>query len=162
MAGGGTGNDRSAALVRVGFAAQRSGDVRRAIRCYTLSLEDRPTAEAYTYRAWAYSFLGRWDDAVADCRKAIELAPDRGDAYNDLGAYLIEQGKHDEAVPWLESALAAPRYDTRAYPHFNLGRVFAARGELQRAAAAYRAALDERADFGPARAALADLESSLH
>jgi Tfp pilus assembly protein PilF len=161
MAGDVSRVDKAGALFRAGFAAQRSGDVRRAIRFYTLSIEDRPTAEAYTFRGWAFSFLRRWDDAIADCRKAIELAPERGNAYNDLGAYLIEQGKHDEAEPWFERALAAPHYDARVYPHFNLGRVFAARGELKRAAAAYRSALRERADFGPARAALGELESRL-
>lgn len=161
MAGDVTRGDRAAALFRAGFAAQRSGDVRRAIRFYTLSLEDRPTAEAYTFRGWAYSALRRWDDAIADCRKAIELAPDRGHAYNDLGAYLIEQGKPDEAVSWLERALAAPNYDARVYPHFNLGRIYEARGELLRAAASYRSALGERPDFGPAREALGEIEDRL-
>lgn len=161
MPGSLTRNDRAAALVRAGFSAQRGGDVRRAIRFYTLALEDHPTAEAYTFRGWAYSFLRCWDEAIADCRRAIELEPDRGNAYNDLGAYLIEQGQHDEAEPWLERALAAPNYDARAYPHFNLGRVYAARGELKRAAAAYRLALAERVDFAPARSALAEVEGEL-
>lgn len=161
MAGEATRGDRAAALFRAGFAAQQSGDVRRAIRFYTLSIEDRPTPEAYTFRGWAFSALRRWDDAIADCRKAIELAPDRGNAYNDLGAYLIEQGKPDEAVPWLELALAAPHYDSRVYPHFNLGRVHEARGELRHAAVAYRSALAERPDFAPAREALGEVETRL-
>jgi tetratricopeptide (TPR) repeat protein len=32
------------------------------------------------------------DDAIAECKKAVELDPDLGNPYNDIGAYLIEKG----------------------------------------------------------------------
>ena len=155
-------SQRAQALFRAAFSAQQGGDLERAIELYSLSIQDAPTAEAYTYRGWALSFQKKYEQAIADCMKAIECDPTLGNAYNDIGAYLIEQGKLDAAVPWLEKALGAPRYDARAYPHFNLGRVWASKGMLRRAADAYRNALRERPDFEAAKKALDDLEGMTH
>jgi Tfp pilus assembly protein PilF len=60
--------------------------------------------------------MGRIDDAIAECHRAIEIDPSFGNPYNDIGAYLIAKGELDEAVPWLEKAKTAPRYDPRHYP----------------------------------------------
>ena len=118
--------------------------VDNAIAAFTRSIELYPTAEAYTFRGWAYSFQGRVDDAIAECRRAIEIDPSYGNPYNDIGAYLIGQGRPDEAVPWLERATRAERYEARAFPWTNLGRIYAARGETGRAAECFRKALEER------------------
>ena len=59
------------------------------------------------FLGWTYSYQGRLDDAIPECQKAIEVDPEFGNPYNDIGAYLIEQQKHDEAIPWLERALQA-------------------------------------------------------
>lgn len=118
-----------------------------AVVVLTRSIELFPTAEAHTFRGWAYSFLGRVDDAIAECRRAIEVDPSFGNPYNDIGAYLIQQGKLDEAIPWLEQATRAARYDARAFPWANLGRIYAARGERTRAIACFRKALDEQPGY---------------
>src|SRR5208282_5322262 len=91
-------------------------DLERAVELYTKSIEVFPTAEAYTFRGWAFEGMGRIDDAIAQCRRAIEIDPAFGNPYNDIGAYLIAKGELDEAVPWLEKAKTAPRYDPRHYP----------------------------------------------
>jgi len=44
------------------------GDFNRAINLYTKSLGLYPTAEAYTFRGWAYGFQGRMDEAIAFAR----------------------------------------------------------------------------------------------
>ena len=118
-----------------------------AIVTLTRSLDLFPTAEAYTFRGWAYSHLGRVDDAIAECKRAIEIDPTFGNPYNDIGAYLIQQGKLDEAVPWLEQAIRAERYEARAFPWANLGRIYAARGDRTQAIACFRKALEERPGY---------------
>ena len=50
--------------------------------------------------------------------------PDFGNPYNDIGAYMIELGQFDEAIPWLQQAIEAPRYEPRHFPHYNLGRAY--------------------------------------
>jgi len=129
-----------------GTSKLMTGDVDEAIRLFTRSLELEPTAEAYTFRGWAYSFQGRLDDAIEECRKAIATDPDFGNPYNDIGCYLMQKGELDEAVPWLERAKAAPRYEPRHFPYLNLGRLHAARGDLAQAVEEFEGALRENPD----------------
>ena len=89
------------------YEKHMQGKVDEAIKLYQQSLEKCPTAEAHTFLGWAYSFKGRYDDAIAECKQAIDLDPDFGNPYNDIGAYLIEKGQYDDAVEWLEKAVVA-------------------------------------------------------
>src|SRR5438552_4302827 len=114
----------AAAYFRQAYEQQMAGEYQQAIEFYTRSIAAFPTAEAYTFRGWTYSFLGDYNRAIAECLEAIKVDPEFGNPYNDIGAYLIEQGKWREAIPWFEKAMAAKRYEARAYPHFNLGRVY--------------------------------------
>ena len=122
----------------------------KAVELYKKSIEAYPMAEAYTFLGWTYSFMGRIDDAIEECHRAIEVDPDFGNPYNDIGSYLLMKGQIDEAIPWLERALQAPRYQSYCYPHMNLGRVYEARREWIRAKTEYRKALDEDKDYTPA------------
>jgi Tfp pilus assembly protein PilF len=129
-----------------GTSKLMTGDVDEAIRLFTRSLELEPTAEAYTFRGWAYSFQGRLDDAIEECRKAIATDPAFGNPYNDIGCYLMQKGELGEAVPWLERAKTAPRYEPRHFPYLNLGRLHAARGDLAQAVEEFEGALRENPD----------------
>ena len=100
------------------------GDYQKAIELYSRSIETFATAEAYTFRGWTHSFLGDYQQAIEDCHRAIQVDPEFGNPYNDIGAYLIEQEKWDDAIPWFEKAIIAKRYEARCYPYFNLGRVY--------------------------------------
>jgi len=131
------------ALWEEGTARLFSGDAEEAIRLFTRSLELLPTAEAYTFRGWAYSFAGRFDDAIEECRKAIATDPAFGNPYNDIGCYLMQKGDLEQAVPWFEQAKKAPRYEPRHYPYLNLGRLHAARGDLAAAIEEFQGALSE-------------------
>ena len=130
-------------LWREGTARLLAGDLEEAVACFTRSLQAEPTAEAYTFRGWAYSFEGRLDDAIEECRKAIATDPSFGNPYNDIGCYLMEQGSWDQAIPWFEKAKEAPRYEPRHFPYLNLGRLRAARGETAEALAEFEGALRE-------------------
>jgi tetratricopeptide (TPR) repeat protein len=135
------GPDRALELWQEGAARLLAGELDEAIALFTRSLETRPTAEAYTFRGWAYSFAGRLDDAIVECQKAIATDPRFGNPYNDIGCYLMEQGRWDEAIPWFESAKRAARYEPRHFPYLNLGRLRAARGEVAEAIAEFEGAL---------------------
>ena len=131
----------AADLWRQGTAKLMAGDLEEAVHLFTRSLELKPSAEAYTFRGWAHSFEGRLDEAIEDCRKAIATDPTFGNPYNDIGCYLMEQGKNAEAVPWFEKAKSAPRYEPRHFPYLNLGRLYASRGEVAEALAEFEGAL---------------------
>ncbi len=132
-------------------------EMSRAIGLYSMSLDLCPTAEAYTFRGWAYNALGRVDDAIEECKRAIEVDPDFGNPYNDIGAYLIAKGELDDAIEWLEKAKTAPRYEPRHYPYINLGRLYAAKGMVVKSIEQFEQALE----FAPDAEAKVSIESAL-
>jgi len=116
--------ERAIELWQQAYARQMRKELDEAIELYQESLALFPTAEAHTFLGWTYSFQGRLDEAIAECRKAIALDPDFGNPYNDIGVYLIERGDLQGAIPRLEQAKRAPRYEPRHFPYLNLGRIY--------------------------------------
>lgn len=147
---------------RDAYEAQAQGDLLEAIELYQKSIEAFPTPEALTFLGWTLSFLGRYEEAIGFCKKAIHLDPNFGNPYNDIGAYLIELNKLDEAIPYLEKATQAPRYENHHYAYYNLGRVFEKKGMIRKAIVSYQKALEENAEYGIAEAALEKLKYALH
>jgi tetratricopeptide (TPR) repeat protein len=128
--------------LRSGYQAQVAGKLAEAERLYLRSIGLYPTAEAHTFLGWTYSFSERYDEAIAQCRKAIAVDPEFGNPYNDIGAYLIALGRPEEAIPWLEQATQAPRYEPRHFPWANLGRVYEALNKPDRALEHYVRAVE--------------------
>ena len=104
-------------LWREGTHRLLAGELEEAVDLFTRSLETEPTAEAYTFRGWAYSFAGRLPEAIEECRKAIATDPSFGNPYNDIGCYLMEQGdgrgdpvvrEGQEGAPVRAAALPVP------------------------------------------------------
>src|SRR5260370_42301090 len=128
--------------VQEAYQAQMGGDYARAVELYRDSLALYPTAEAHTFLGWTFHFQGKIQEAIAECKRAIEVDPDFGNPYNDIGAYLIGLERFDEAIPWLERATTAKRYEPRHFPYFNLGRAYLAKGMINRARELFQEALE--------------------
>lgn len=138
------------------------GQIQQAIELYTLSIGCYPTAEAFTFRGWAYSHDGRYDKAIEECMQAIELDPGYGNPYNDIGTYLIEIGEYDEAERWLLKALEVERYETPHFAHYNLGRVFERQGKWFEAIAEFKKAYADEPNFTVAAVAHIRLQARLN
>ena len=98
---------------------------------------------------------GRAADAIAACRKAIELKNDYPEAYNCLGNALHDAGYPDDAMSAYRAAIAL-RADYPE-PYNNLGNVLCEIGRRDEALEAYRQALSLRPDFAKAHANLGNL-----
>jgi Tfp pilus assembly protein PilF len=120
------------------YRLQMEGELDLAVDLYRKSIELCPTAEAHTFLGWTYHFQGKIDEAIAECKKAIRIDPTFGNPYNDIGAYLIERGEFDEAIEWLEQAIASARYDAYHYAWYNLGRVYVKKEMYSRARDCFR------------------------
>ncbi len=120
-------------LWQQGLKTQLDGNVDEAMSLYERSLQLHETAEAWTFLGWGLSFQGRLKEAIEACFRAIEIDQHLGNPYNDIGAYLAEQEREDEAILWFGRAKEAGRYDTPQFPYLNLARIFIARGLLGRA-----------------------------
>ncbi len=141
-------------LWQQGYVFHLFGEYEEAVRLFRKSIEAYPTAEGHTFLGWSLSKLGRIEEALAECKKAIPLDPDYGNPYNDIGVYLIELGRPDEAIPWLEKAMRAKRYCCYQFPHFNLGRILLNKGRTAEAKRSFERALAYDPDYLPARKAL--------
>lgn len=144
------------------YGSHMQGRLEEAITMYKKSIELYPTAEAHTFLGWAYSFYGRYEDAIEECKRAIEMDPEFGNPYNDIGAYLIEKGRLDEAIVWLEKAIAARRYENYCYPHYNLGRVYEQKGNWWKAYEAYHQSLTCNPDYTLAQKAMSRMAGMMN
>ena len=120
-------------LFERGYEAQAAGHFDEAVECYRRSLAIHPSAEAHTFIGWTFSQQGKHEEAIEECRKAIAVDPTFGNPYNDIGAYLIELGREDDAIEWLERAKTAPRYEPRHYPYLNLAWIYARQHKVHEA-----------------------------
>ncbi|MFO0774335.1 MAG: tetratricopeptide repeat protein [Nitrospiraceae bacterium] len=149
-------------LFQKAYELQMKGELEEAARLYQESIKLHPTAEGYTFLGWTYSFMGRLDDAIEECHHAIAQDPEFGNPYNDIGAYLIEKGQLDEAIGWFQRAMQATRYESPAFPHLNLGRVYEKQGHWQQAIDCYKQALALNPDYALAKRSLGRLISSMN
>lgn len=149
-------------LFQSAYEAQMRGELDEAVDLYKRSIEAFPTAEAHTFLGWTYSFMSLTDEAISECHRATEVDPDFGNPYNDIGAYLIEQGNLYGAIPWLQRAMTAPRYESYFYPHFNLGRVYESQGRAYDALREYKAAMDLNPKYALALRAFRKLQAKLN
>src|SRR5437763_15601278 len=144
------------------FEAQAAEDYEEAIELYQRSIAVYPTAEAHTFLGWVYSFQGRYDEAIAECLEAIRVDETLGNPYNDIGSYLVAKGDLYGCVRWFKRALMAPRYESYAFPHFNLGRVYETRRKFLEAARHYGLALEQKPDITEAAVALRRMQARLN
>lgn len=149
-------------LLKEAYQYQVGGEYDMAVELYKRSLNLHPTAEAYTFLGWTYHFQGRIDEAIEECKKAIQLDPEFGNPYNDIGAYLIEKGDFSEALPWLDRALQSRRYESYHYPHYNLGKAYTGLEMFAKARQHYETALRICPGYTLARTALDDVRKKVH
>jgi Tfp pilus assembly protein PilF len=139
---------------REAYQAQMEGDLGRAVKLYRESIALHPTAEAYTFLGWTYHMQGKTEEAIEECKRAIAVDPDFGNPYNDIGAYLIDLKRLDEAISWLEMAMQAKRYEPRHFPYYNLGRIYLFKGHLNRARELFQKSLEIEPRYSLARQSL--------
>ena len=154
--------DEAMRFFNMAYEFQMKGRLEQAIAYYKKSLEVEPTAEAHTFLGWVYSFEKRYDEAIEECLEAIRVDETLGNPYNDIGTYLLAKGDSYGCVRWFRRALLAPRYESYAFPHFNLGRVYEGRRRYLEAARHYALALEQQPRFSEAAVALRRMQARLN
>jgi Tfp pilus assembly protein PilF len=153
--------ERALELIEKAMKHQMAQEFEDAIRLYKESIALYPTADAHTYLGWAYSFVGRLNEAIAQCEIAIQLDPEFGNPYNDIGVYLMQQQRFDDAIPWLEQAKSATRYEPRHFPFINLGRIYLTKGMIQKALEEFGGALKINPDDSELTQLVEELQTKL-
>jgi len=91
---------------------------------------------------------GKYSEAIAHFRKALQIDPHFAPAYNNLGLALAQEGKVDEAIFHYTRALQLRPGDATA--HYGLGIVFSQKGELNKALEHFSEAVRIDPDHGKA------------
>ncbi|MBD1830240.1 tetratricopeptide repeat protein [Microcoleus vaginatus GB1-A2] len=99
----------------------------------------------YHYLGNSLQESGRFDEAVAAYKKAIELTPDFSWSYHSLGDVLLKLGKWEEAVAAYKKAVELnPDF---SWSYHNLGDALLKLQQWEEAAAAYRCEIALNSDF---------------
>jgi cytochrome c-type biogenesis protein CcmH/NrfG len=83
---------------------------------------------------------GRFDDAAAQLRTALERRPENGDGWAVLGSVYKQQAKYDDAAAALRKAIEL--LPNQPGPHITLAGVFQQQGKKEDAAAERKMAAD--------------------
>jgi len=144
-----------------GFLKHMAGELDEAIALYGRSVARQPTAPGHTFLGWAYAHQGRLDEAIVECEKAIQIDPDYGNPWNDIGSYLLAKGDLDRAIPYLKRATEARRYCCPQFPHLNLGGIYAEQRRYREAKREFERVLELVPGHLPAIMALKQIEALL-
>ena len=119
----------------------KEGKAQEGLNCIRDFLERYPLVyNGWFILGWALRLLGRWEDAAAALRKAIELGGDNSDTRNELAICLMEMGGIAEAKRELEAALFNDPENVKIIS--NLGALALKTGDKEKAAAFFRTALE--------------------
>lgn len=125
-------------------------ELRQDIAGYEKMLEDDPDdATVRNALGFAYSQVGRIDEAIAEWKRAVRIRPDFAEAYYNLGGALAEKRLYEESAEAFRDAIEVDPAYAAAYN--NLGVVLQSRGKVGKAIDQYRKAIEIRSDYAFAR-----------
>lgn len=103
-------------------------------------VDDLTLAEAYCYRAYAYSSRGESDFAISDYTKATKLNPNFAYAYRNRGVTYEIDGKIDLAIRDFDKVIELNQESSHAYS--DSARAYRKKGDINQAAENYRKAIE--------------------
>jgi type IV pilus assembly protein PilF len=120
--------------------------------------QDPRNVQAQMVGGMLYMQLGERDKAETHLRKAVSLDDKNPDTHNTLAAFLCRYGKFEEGEKHALIAAAEPLYKSPESALYNAGNCARGHGDLPRAEAHFRKAIELQPRFAPALFELADLE----
>jgi tetratricopeptide (TPR) repeat protein len=103
---------------------------------------------AYHNRGLLYQAMGRYDQAIADYNKAIEINPRYINSYRNRGLIYRARGQYDRAIADYSKAIEIDPGFHKAYN--NRGNIYTIKGEYDRAIADYTKAIEINPRFDKA------------
>ena len=129
--------DHAKSLHLLGVIDLQRGDPAAAIARMTQALAmDDSLATCYSNLGAAYRAVGRFAEAEATSRRAVELLPDFAMAHLNLGLSLVVQDRSEEAIGYFQKALQLQPGDAGALR--GLAHALAEVGRVEEAVAVYR------------------------
>ena len=147
------------ALQLLGLIEHQRGNNDRAVELIRKAITIRPRAEFYVNLSQAQRALGRMADSLESTQRAVQMAPNIPEAWNNLGTILKDLNRPGEAVEAFRKAIALrPNY---AVAHSNLGNALVQLQRPEEAEASLRRAIGVDRNYAEAYSNLAHLLTAL-
>lgn len=113
--------EQAAAAKKVGNGFYSKGEYDKAIVEYTkaIGLYDKDHSY-FSNRSACYAEIGKYEEALADGKKCVELKPDWAKGYGRVGLALFKLGKVDEAKKSYEDGVCSLYYVLCTFTHRHL------------------------------------------
>ena len=132
----------AAARMEMGVTYLQQRNLPAAMRELTQASElDPENAEVDMMLGIAYQSRGDLGKAEEYLRIAIGKKPDYAEAHNNLGNLMSQIGRGEEAIREYEQAASNVLYPTPEYAHYNMGREYFRRMDLDKAEEKYGRAI---------------------
>ncbi len=142
---------------KLGISYINTGDNSRALSYLTKAYNLNPTnPDILNALGIVNAAIGNIDKAEDIFKKAIEYAPDKGEAYTNLGALLAQSKRYDEAISFLEKAISISSYYEKEKAYYNLALVYKKIGEMDKYEKYMLKAISYRVTFLPAYISLSN------
>lgn len=143
---------------QMGAGYAREGLYGRAIEKLKLAIREREDyAPAHATLALVYSRTGKTDDARAQYRRALALAPNDPDTQNNYGVFLCANGQGREAQRYFQRAVHNRQYSTPEMALTNAGTCLLNLNQPNKARKKFRRALQINPRFPSALEQMARL-----
>ena len=150
------------AFHNLGYAFERCGDVKNAIRAYERALNLKP-AYASALNNLGFLLASSETDtlqAIGLCQRAVQLSPNTASYRDSLGWALYKADRPQEAAVQFQTAI---RLDSTFYKsHFNLGLVLYTGGNFSAAAQNFQNAIRCNPNYAKAYVSLGDCYERLN
>ena len=151
--------DAAAYNVQLGIAYLHQGDIALAKEKLDRALAEAPnSADVHSARAMLFEHMHNADQADAEFRTSLRLAPHDPDVVNNYAVYLCQNGRTDEGVRRFEEAAHNALYRTPEAAYTNAGVCLRAAKRDDEARANFGRALQVRPNFAEAVFQLTELE----
>jgi tetratricopeptide (TPR) repeat protein len=118
----------------LGTIYQKLGQYDLAVENLEIAIKDcqlRDDPSLHYTLGTAYRDIRRYDDAIAQFKKTIELKADFGEAHNDLGIEYGRKGRYDDAIKEFELAIRWLKEPAQTY--YNLALTYSNKQDYQNA-----------------------------
>ncbi|HMB57459.1 MAG TPA: type IV pilus biogenesis/stability protein PilW [Arenimonas sp.] len=137
----------------------QSNELKEALDRANLALRSDPeSSDVHAMLGLIFNKIGDQPKAEKEFQHALALAPTDGGVLNAYGTYLCSRGKSDEADAAFVKAVQDPFYTIPAQALFNAGKCAHDAGQMPKAEAYLRRALEQAPDQGDILFMLANVE----
>ena len=151
--------DAAAYNVQLGIAYLHQGDIALAKDKLDRALAEAPnSADVHSARAMLFEHMHNADQADAEFRTSLRLAPHDPDVVNNYAVYLCQNGRTEEGVRRFEEAAHNALYRTPEAAYTNAGVCLRASKRDEEARADFGRALAVRPNFAEAVYQLTELQ----